>query len=465
MGVSRNTVRKYLKQSEPVRQSNGARKRPVADEIEPRFAEIVAEWADRTTEKQRITAKRLHRQLLDEGKTAGLTVVQDWWREYRRRKAETFVPLVHRPGDEAQVDFFEVTVDLGNERRKLWMFVLRLMYSGRDFAWLSHRADQVSFLDGHVRAFEHFGAVPHRLVYDNLSAAVRRVVAPERQLTAQLTALASHYVFEPCFARPRTGHGKGGVEARGKGIRLRHLTPIPRAESLEDLNRQLLGALDAEAGERRREDWRTVMERFEEESSRMIPLMQPPFQPRRMVSCTVSRQAVVQVEGATYSVPSPWKCLQATAWVGPSTVRIECRGESVEHERLHFGGKVVRYLHYLPELAKKPQAVRQVAAELLAELGSPFDRLWPLLVDVHGPRKGARVFADVLRVVVDHGQAPVAEAVERALKADRFDLLDLASQVHAGRRPAAQVPASLAGHTVEQARAADFDRLLAEAGQ
>jgi len=36
----------------------------------------------------------------------------------------------------------------------------------------------------------------------------------------------------------------------------------------------------------------------------------------------------------------------------------------------------VRYRHYLPELAKKPQAVHQVAPELVAEL---FSRLWDLL--------------------------------------------------------------------------------------
>jgi hypothetical protein len=30
----------------------------------------------------------------------------------------------------------------------------------------------------------------------------------------------------------------------------------------------------------------------------------------------------------------------------------------------------------LPELAKKPQAVRQVADELIRDLGTPFDVLW-----------------------------------------------------------------------------------------
>ena len=87
----------------------------------------------------------------------GLTTVQTLWREHRRQRQEVFVPLVHRPGEEAQVDFFEVTVEVDGERRRVWKLLIRLMHSGRDFAWLYHRGDQVAFLDGHVRAFAHFG--------------------------------------------------------------------------------------------------------------------------------------------------------------------------------------------------------------------------------------------------------------------------------------------------------------------
>ena len=84
------------------------------------------------------------------------------------------MPLVWRPGDAAQVDFFEVTVDVAGERQKAWKLVIRLMSSGRDFVWLYERCNQMAFLDGHVRAFEHFGGVPARCIYDNLTAAVKR---------------------------------------------------------------------------------------------------------------------------------------------------------------------------------------------------------------------------------------------------------------------------------------------------
>ncbi|MCA1837269.1 MAG: IS21 family transposase [Actinobacteria bacterium] len=217
MAISRNTIRKYLKLSEPLRVERQKKPSPVSEMVAPRIDGILEEWRERTTAKQRITATRIHRQLVEEGYEVGITTVRNYLREKRRQKAEVFIPLVHRPGEEAQVDFFEVTVEEDGELRKVCKFVMRLMYSGRDFVWLYERCDQLSFLDAHVRAFSYLGGVPQRIVYDNLSAAVKKIVGSERELTERFMALVSHYLFEPCFARPREGHDKGGVEARGKG--------------------------------------------------------------------------------------------------------------------------------------------------------------------------------------------------------------------------------------------------------
>jgi transposase len=459
--VSRNTIRRYLREPGPVRKPGPPKGRPVSGAVEPRIQALLDEWAQRTTPKQRITGSRVHQELVGQGVRVGVTTVREVLREIRRRRAEVFVPLVHRPGDEAQVDFFEVVVEVEGLRRKAWKFLMRLMYSGRDFAWLYDRCDQVAYLDGHVRAFAHFGAVPHRCVYDNLAPAVRKVVFPRRELTARFQALVAHYLFEPCFARPGQGHDKGGVEARGKGIRLQHLVPVPRGDSLGTLSQQLLADLDRQAESRRDREGRSVLERFAEERPRLLPLPEAAFDARKLVPCTVSRQALVKVEGALYSVPSRWKQLEATAYVGPDEVEIVCRGERQRCARQRFGGKDVRYRHYLPELARKPQALRQVAPELLAELGEPFAGLWRLLVDRHGPADAARVFARILEAVDAHGEAAVAEAVAAALAAGTLRTLPL-------RRPAPTVaavvvPEALRAVVVEATPAAAFDALLGEA--
>ena len=345
MGISRNTVRRYLTLSEPVRSEREPRKRPVFEAVQPRLKELIEQWGERTTPKQRLTATRLHRQLREEGYEVGVTLVRDYLREWRRRRAEVYVPLVHRPGDEAQVGFFEVTVEVGGERRKAWKFLMRLMHSGRDFVWLYERQDQLAFLDGHVRAFEHFGGVPARGVYDNLKPAVRRVLFPHRQLTERFQALANHYLFEPCFARPGEGHDKGGVEARGQAIRLQHLTPIPRGGTLGEISAWLLGEVDRHAPER-------VWERFAEERPLLRPEPGIAFDPRRVQAVSVSRSALVRVEGAWYSAPSRWAGLRATAYVGVDELTLCCRGEQVVPLRLRLAAR--------PRLAGvlRPQAGR-----------------------------------------------------------------------------------------------------------
>jgi hypothetical protein len=125
---------------------------------------------------------------------------------------------------------------------------------------------------------------------------------------------------------------------------------------------------------------------------------------------------------------------------------------------------VVHYRHYLPELAKKPQAVRQVAPELVAELGEPYGRLWELLESRHGARDAARVLTQIVGAIVDHGEAEVAAALSRAMSQERCDLLGLAVEAS---RPAQSitVPPALAAHAVESGRAADYDWLLQQGGQ
>ena len=94
---------------------------------------MLEEWENRVSKKQAVTGTRLHRELRAEGQAVGITTVREIFAEYKREKAEVFIPLVHRAGEEAQVDFFEVLVDVGGQRRKVWKFLMRLMYSGRDF--------------------------------------------------------------------------------------------------------------------------------------------------------------------------------------------------------------------------------------------------------------------------------------------------------------------------------------------
>jgi transposase len=454
MGVSRNTIRRYLRGAPAgVGKPRGVPDSPVREAVEPRALAILEDAKRWTAGKQRLTAARLHELLRGEGYDVGYTVVKDIVAEWKRRRKEVFVPLVYKPGDLAEVDFFEVFVDIAGERRKAHMFVMRLMHSGRDFAWLYPRQDQTCFLDGHVRAFAHFGAVPHRIVYDNLKAAVRKIlVGSERELASRFLALANHYLFEPCFARPREGHDKGGVESRGKAIRWQELVPIPSGADLATISAALLARLDAR-----------ITERFTDEHAAMLPLPSTPMRSARcLVDVSVSSRGLVKVEGASYSVWSEWARGDVTVYAGVDEVTIVARGDDrvVVHPRQPFGGRSVDYRHYLRELAHKPQALRQVADELIVALDEPFAGAWRLLVDQHGPKQAARLFAQVLGAVVERGERDVAQALATALATGEPIQLAIRARASSPELAREQLPERLASVEVQAGAASDYDALL-----
>ena len=111
----------------------------------------------------------------------------------------------------------------------------------------------------------------------------------------------------------------------------------------------------------------------------------------------MSPRALVRLEGAVYSVPSRWAGLDLVVRIGATTVTIVGRdGTRILHPRQRFGQRSIDYRHYVSELARKPQAVRQVLPELLRDLGDPFPAIWDQLHAAHGPREAARLFAKVL---------------------------------------------------------------------
>jgi transposase len=467
-GISRNTVKHYLDPSvTPEVRASTPKASPVKDLARAEVAALLDAQAGSRHGKQRLTAARIHVLLGKRGIAVGYTSVKTLVAEYKRAGKEVFVPLVYRPGDLAEVDFFEVLVTLGSSTIKVFLFVMRLMSSGFDFACLLPRADQVCFIDGHVRAFAHFGGVPHRIAYDNLKAAVKTIlVGADRELSPRFGALASHCLFEPSFARPYTGHDKGGVEARGKGIRWQHLTPVPTAPSLEEVNALLLQRLAEQVETQRDLAGRSTRERFELEKPRLLPLPTHAFESAAKVVVVANSQSLVRLDGAHYSVPCGWARLTLMAHAGVDFVRIDppssARSDEgpVTHKRVAKGMRRVDYRHYLRELAHKPQALRQVADELVPSLGPPFDRAWRHLVDLHGPKVASRIFAKMLEALLEHRRDWVVERIERALLHGEPLQLAMRSELSCAPLRDDQVPQSLREIEVEGSSAADFDALL-----
>ena len=153
---------------------------------------------------------------------------------------ETFVPQSYAWGAEAQIDWYEAYAELGGERVKLQVFAMRSMASGAAFHCAYRHATQQAFLEAHERAFAYSGGVFRKLRYDNLTAAVKKILRGyRREETARFIAFRSHWRFEAEFCRPAQAHEKGGVEGEAGYFRRNHWVPVPEAEDLATLNQQL----------------------------------------------------------------------------------------------------------------------------------------------------------------------------------------------------------------------------------
>ena len=129
-----------------------------------------------------------------------------------------------------------------------------------------------AFLEGHVRAFAYFGGVPTRILYDNTTLAVARILGDgERQKTRAFSELQSHYLFAEKFGRPGKGNDKGKVENLVGYARRNFMVPIPRASSWEELNAHLEADCRRRRERRLRGHTETIGERFERDRAAMLP--------------------------------------------------------------------------------------------------------------------------------------------------------------------------------------------------
>ena len=155
---------------------------------------------------------------------------------------EVFVPLIADVGVEAEVDWGKAKVVLREELVEVHLFGMRACFSGAAFVMAFQSESQQAFLEGHVRALEWFAGVFDVIRYDNLKAAVSRVLKGRRRVESdRFVALRSHYRFESsfCLSGVRGAHEKGGIEGEVGRYRRRHLVPVPEVGSIEELNELL----------------------------------------------------------------------------------------------------------------------------------------------------------------------------------------------------------------------------------
>ena len=417
-GLARKTVSKMLEYSlPPGYRRQKAVQRP---KLGPWLGVIDAILQDdqQRPKKQRHTAKRiLERLRAEHGYTGGYTIVKDYVRATKLGSQEMFVPLTHAPG-EAQADFGEAMVVIAGVERTAHFLAFDLPHSDDCFVQAFPAETTEAFLEGHVRAFAYFGAVPTRILYDNTKLAVARILGDgERQKTRAFAELQSHYLFAEKFGRPAKGNDKGKVENLVGYARRNFMVPIPHASSWEELNAQL----EADCRQRRQRRLRghseTIAERFERDRAAMLSLPVTPYEACEKVTARVSSLSLVRYRTNDYSVPTQFGHRQVLVKGYVHRVEIVCGSEVIaRHERTYERETAVYDpLHYLALLEHKSRALDQAAPLAGWQLPDCFAHLRHLL-EARLKKHASREYIQVLRLLETFAVEEVTAAVEDALR-------------------------------------------------
>jgi transposase len=422
---SRHTIKKALASAEEGQYTlKEPREAPVLGPYKKKIKELLAQ-NEQLPGKHRLTGHRIFQLLQEEGyggSESGVLVYL-WQLRKAKREVKVFMPLEFEPGEDGQVDWGEAQVILQGEQVTVQIFVLRLCYSRKIFVMAFPSQKQECFYWGHVAAFEYLGGIPRRLSYDNLKAAVKRVLqGRNRQQQERFILFRSHYLFESHFCNPGAGNEKGRVEDGVGYVRRNFMTPLLEADSFDDLNEQLRQRCLQDDQRRVDRQAQTIGEAWQQERPLLHALPPQAFDCCREITARLNGYSQVVVETNRYSVPTEQAAAQMRVKLYPFQIKLYRPGEKeavAVHSRCYGHQQdILEPLHYLPLLAQRPGAlhhakpIRQwrsnwpaVYEQLLAEL----QRRQP-----DGP--GIRQFIQILQLHQQHPAELVEQAVTQALE-------------------------------------------------
>jgi len=180
----------------------------------------------------------------------------------------------------------------------------------------------------------------------------------DRREQREFSKLHAHFCFSPRFCNPNSGHEKGGVEGTVGFSRRNFLVPVPRVDSLEALNEQLLRDCLAYGSRCLHGQERTVKELFEEERGSLLAAPSTEFSNWQTVDAKVSAYSTVRVDSNRYSVPNRHAGTKVQVLLSENTgletlplireLHGRCRGNLVlVHELLADRGTVERLFAYV----------------------------------------------------------------------------------------------------------------------
>lgn len=302
LGISRNTVRHYLRDGAVAETQSRPSARALDDEAQARAVALFQS----TAQGNAVVVQQL---LRDEGHDASARTVQravQRTRQTQRAEQLATVRFETPPGRQMQIDFGQKLVQIAGQLVKVFFLTAVLGYSRRLFvkAFLAERHDD--WREGVVGAFERFGGVPLEVLGDNASVLVSKHDRANNTLifSPAWVAFCRDWSVTPKACAPYRARTKGKTESGVKYVK-RNALAGRSFDSFAALEAHLETWMD-HADERvhgtTHETPRARFEREERAALRPLPERPLPVRERRLTR-RVANDAFVDVDTIRYSVP------------------------------------------------------------------------------------------------------------------------------------------------------------------
>lgn len=308
LGISRNTVKKLLKQTQaPIYQRT-----EYNSKLDP-YKEQIYDWR---CEPYCFNGTRIFRELKGRGYDGSIGPVY----RFLRRLDEDVGDRIHSkattrhespPGDQAQFDWSEYDCMVNGKVRKVYCFAMILAASRKKAVCFSYKADADAIYEAIQELFDELGGTTLELLIDNPKALVvdnNPKSEDEIRYNPHALLLAKHLGIElnacPCYW-PRK---KGKIERPFSYIEEQFIKGNVFA-SMEDLNQRGKAFVDAWCNEKHGTTKRIPNQHYLLEEKQLLGalpekhLYQSPVKKR-----IVSADSFVSFEGNKYSVPVKYAC-------------------------------------------------------------------------------------------------------------------------------------------------------------
>ena len=427
-GYHFNTIKKYIDCEDWNLEIKPRKQKPSRlDPLKP----IINKWLKedlKTPRKQRHTGVRVYARLREEHgneltvkQQTVINYVSKTKRELCKSTYDTAIKGHHPPG-QAQLDFGEVYVyNSNNIMKKYYELVISFPSSNGAYVQLCKSQNQECLLEGMQRIFEYIQAVSTRILFDNMSTAVTKILPKrQRKLTDGFSRFVLHHRFNAVFCNPNKGQEKGHVETKVGYKRRNFMVPIPVIHDLNKYNERLLKLCDEDMDRIHYEKREKISDLFKLDVKAFLPLPQKPFKVSRLEKVKTDNYSFAMFENNRYSTTPEYN--RCEVWLEISANSIRILNEKYEviavHKRCYeiLGKPIIDWIKYLPAITRKPNAFKYT------EFFRTLPPVWQLYFNNCGVDDGKKMLNALAPIIIEGNldKATIAMDHEGVKDADSF---------------------------------------------